>query len=167
MEISIRKVEEKDTERIADICSNGWRETVAGKLSETAQIKTVRHWYNHDKVKSDIKKGGYTYVALADTRVIGVIGGGMSDNRTGHIYVFYIDRKYRYKGIGKKLLDKITHLHKERGALRQKVSVQKDNDLGLPFYKSHRFVTVEEVKADTGTDEKQISLKMERNLTDK
>ena len=164
MILDIRKVEVGDTDRIADVCSNGWRETVAGKLSETAQRKIVRHWYNHEKVKSDIKKGSYTYAAVADNRVIGVIGGGMAGKNTGHIFVFYIDRNYRYQGIGKKLLRKLTEHQIQKGAEVQRVSVQKDNELGLPFYQAHGFKVVEEVEASTGTDEIQISLKMQRVL---
>jgi ribosomal protein S18 acetylase RimI-like enzyme len=167
MDITIRHAAEKDTERIADICREGWLETVADKLSETAQTKIVRFWYSYEKVLSDIKKGSYKYVAEMDDRVVGVIGGGMTNKRTGHIFVFYMDKMYRYQGIGSKLLEKITEDQKRKGAINQRVSVQNDNDLGLPFYYAHGFQMTEEVEADTGTHETQISLKMERMINEK
>lgn len=164
MSIIVRNATEKATERIADICREGWQETVEGKLSETAQVKTVRFWYSYEKVLSDIKKGSYNYVAEVDGKIVGVIGGGIMKNHTGHIFVFYIDKMYRYQGIGRKLLEKMTEDQKQKGAVKQRVSVQKGNDLGLPFYYAQGFEVVEEQASDTGTDEEQITLIMERSL---
>lgn len=164
MIFEIRKTEAGDAERIAEICSAGWRQTVEGKLSSTFQQQTVNYWYNIDKVRQDIHKGSYSYTAVYDGVIAGVIGGGMTGAKRAEVHVFYIDSKYRYHGIGKALLHKLTEHHKDKGAAEQWVSVQADNDLGLPFYKARGFVqqSVKETKSATG--EVQVSLRMKRDI---
>lgn len=164
MTLEIRKTEVGDAERIRKICSTGWRQTVEGKLSSTFQQQTVNYWYNAEKVKQDIKKGSYSYVAEIDGIVVGVIGGGMTGKTRAEVYVFYIDSQYRYHGVGKALLHKLTEHQKNKGAAEQWVSVQADNELGLPFYKARGFVrqSIKETKSASG--EVQISLRMKRDI---
>lgn len=164
MNLTIRHPMTKDAKRVADICSDGWKQTVEGKLSKTVQLNTVQHWYNYEKVRSDIKKGNYTYVAEIDGDIAGVIGSGIVSKKVGQIFVFYVDQRYRYRGVGKQLLKQLTDKQKKKGVIIQRVSVQKDNEFGIPFYKSNGFEVVGERSADTGTNEVQVSLKMERSL---
>lgn len=164
MILEIRKTEVRDTERIREICSTGWKQTVEGKLSSTFQQQTVNYWYNVDKVKQDIKKGSYAYTAVYDGIAVGVIGGGIPGAKRAEVYVFYIDSEYRYHGIGKALLHKLTEHQKDKGAAEQWVSVQADNELGLPFYKARGFIqqSVKETKSASG--ELQVSLRMKRDI---
>lgn len=164
MTLEIRKTEVRDAERIREICSTGWKQTVQGKLSSTFQQQTVNYWYNAEKVEQDIKKGSYSYVAEIDGKVAGVIGGGMTGKKRGEVYVFYIDKEYRYHGTGKALLHKLTEYHQRKGAEEQWASVQADNDLGLPFYKARGFIqqSVKETKSAAG--EVQVSLRMKRDI---
>ncbi|WP_440895488.1 hypothetical protein ACS127_13110 [Amphibacillus sp. Q70] len=83
MDLSIERADVKDTATIAELCSLGWRQTVLGKLSEEFQAKNVAEWYNYDRVQADIKKGNYTHVAIMDSKVVGVIGGGIMEPGTG------------------------------------------------------------------------------------
>ncbi|MFZ3579477.1 GNAT family N-acetyltransferase [Virgibacillus sp. DJP39] len=45
------------------------------------------------------------------------------------IYVLYVDETYRYKGIGRKLLEALTLQQMNKGATEQWVSVQEGNQL--------------------------------------
>ena len=164
MTLVIRKPEVTDAGHIRDICSTGWRETVEGKLSGAFQEYTVKYWYNSGKVKQDIKKGSYSYVAEVNDIVAEVIGGGMTRKKRAEVYVFYIDKEYRYHGTGKALLHKLTEYHQRKGAEEQWASVQADNDLGLPFYKARGFIqqSVKETKSAAG--EVQVSLRMKRDI---
>ncbi len=164
MTLEIRKTEVGDAERIREICSTGWRQTVEGKLSSTFQQQTVNYWYNAEKVKQDIKKGSYSYVVEIDGIVAGVIGGGMTGAKRAEVYVFYIDSEYRYNGVGKALLHKLTEHQKNKGATEQWVSVQADNELGLPFYKARRFVHQSVKKTKSASGEVQVSLRMKRDI---
>ncbi|SET64220.1 Acetyltransferase (GNAT) family protein [Oceanobacillus limi] len=91
-------------------------------------------------------KGTYTHVAIADDKVVGTIGGTISEPDISEIYVFYIDESYRYKGIGTKLLNAFTTEHIKKGATEQYVSVQEGNKLGIPFYESRGFKQSDEDK---------------------
>src|SRR5699024_6741518 len=74
LNIVVENPQEKHAAAIADICSIGWRQTVKGKLSDEYQAKNIQFWYNIDRVKSDIKQGSYSHIALLDAKVVGVIG---------------------------------------------------------------------------------------------
>nr|WP_245732844.1 GNAT family N-acetyltransferase [Salinibacillus kushneri] len=146
------------------MCARGWRQTVENKFSEEYKQKTVEYWYNHKKVEDDIKSGTYTHIALADSKVVGVIGGGKTGPELGEVFVFYVDEHYRYKGIGKKLLEAITKEQLKWGIKRQWVSVQEDNQLGIPFYEARGFTFEKKKTTQTETGEKQISLRYWRAI---
>lgn len=99
----------------------------------------MQHWYNVNRVREDIANGIYTHVAIADGKVAGTIGGILTEEGTSEIYVFYMDEKYRYQGIGSKLLERFTAEHVNDGATDQYASVEEDNELGIPFYTSRGF----------------------------
>lgn len=164
MDLKIRKVRLEDAERVGVICRNGWLDTVDARLSDTYKRRNVEFWYSRDKVGQDIKKGQYSYVAEMDGSVVGVIGGGMISGNENEVFVFYMDKNYRYMGIGRQLLNVFTENFMKRGAKVQWVSVQEDNTLGLPFYESNgfRFQSIKET--GTGTGEVQRSLRMKREL---
>ncbi|CAD2081605.1 N-acetyltransferase [Jeotgalicoccus coquinae] len=164
MKLVIRKPEVRDAERISVICSTGWRETVEGQLSKTFQQQTVNYWYSSEKIIQDIKKGSYSFVAETEGTVAGVIGGGMTGGRSAEVYVLYIDKKYRYHGIGKALLHKLTEHHQRKGAKKQWVSVQENNELGMPFYKARGFVQQSVKKTKSAAGEVQVSLRMKRDI---
>jgi N-acetylglutamate synthase-like GNAT family acetyltransferase len=120
----IIKPERKHAEVIAAICSKGWRQTVAGKLSEEYQRQNVDFWYNLARVKEEIQSGGYCYIAMIAGRVAGVIGVAMTGQVTGEVFVLYVDESVRYKCAGKLLLEALTMDQEQQGAAEQWVSVQ-------------------------------------------
>lgn len=164
MEIKIRKVRVEDAKRVAEICRSGWLDTVDGRLSYTYKMKNIEYWYSQEKVEQDIKKGQYSFVAEVGSNVAGVIGGGMISRSENEVFVFYMDRNYRYMGIGKQLLNVFTEHFMKKGASVQWVSVQEGNTLGLPFYKSTGFYFQSIKEMETGTGEFQKSLRMKREL---
>lgn len=164
LDISIIKPQAKHTEGIANICARGWRQTVEGLLSEEYQVKNVDFWYNHDRVNSDIESGAYSHVAMLDSKVVGVIGGGMTQPTVGEVFVLYVDEVYRYKGIGRQLLEALTRQQLDSGASEQWVSVQEGNRRGIPFYEARGFVFKEKMVTCTETEEKQVSLRYSRQI---
>lgn len=139
MSILIVEANFQHIEDISRICSIGWQQTIAGKFSENYQNETIDYWYSHDKIKSDIENGTYTHVALVGNKVVGTIGGTMTEDGASHVYVFYMDEVYRYQGIGRQLLEAFTNQHKELGATEQWVYVEEGNKLGIPFYEARGF----------------------------
>lgn len=164
MALIIRRPEVADAPGVALICSEGWRQTVEGKMSSSHQHAVISFWYTEEKVQKDIRRGSYSYVAEVDGTIAGVIGGGMTAVNTSEIFVFYVHEEYRYQGIGKKLLDKITGDHIKRGASEQWVSVQEGNIYGRPFYEDRRFSCSHSKETKTATGEVQVSLRFKREL---
>ncbi|RKQ32672.1 GNAT family N-acetyltransferase [Oceanobacillus halophilus] len=166
MKISIVEPKPKHTESIATICANGWRQTVEGILSEKYQKQNIDLWYNHDRVLRDIKSKVYSYVALVHSDVVGVIGGAMTEENKGEIFVLYMDENFRYKGIGTRLLEALTKQQIASGATEQWVSVQEGNQLGIPFYEARGFSFQKKKITITETNEKQFSLRYARHLNE-
>ncbi|RKQ17191.1 GNAT family N-acetyltransferase [Oceanobacillus bengalensis] len=166
MNITITKPETKHTKAIAKICATGWRQTVEGVLSENYQIENVHFWYNENKVYHDIKAGTYSHIALLHDEVVGVIGGGMTGENVGEIFVLYVDETLRYKGIGRLLLEALTKQQLESDATEQWVSVQEGNMRGIPFYEARGFVFQGKKTTVTETGEKQTSLRYNRQLAE-
>lgn len=164
LDIAIVKPDIKHTEGIAKVCSTGWRQTVEGQLSEEYQNKNVDFWYNHGKVYDDILAGMYSYVALDNQDVAGVIGAGISKETSGEIFVLYVDETYRYKGIGRLLLEKVTIDQLSQGITKQWVSVQDGNQRGIPFYEARGFLFQHKRVSYTDTNEKQVSLRYIRHI---
>lgn len=164
MKISIIKPQTEYAEAIAAICTAGWRQTVEGKLSEEYQKRNVAFWYNHERVINDINAGAYTHAALIDSEVAGVIGGGMTGPDTAEIFMLYVNEMYRYQGIGRRLLEALTREVIDQGASEQWVSVQEDNQRGIPFYEERGFVYQEKRGTLTETGEEQVSFRYVRSL---
>ncbi|UFU00081.1 GNAT family N-acetyltransferase [Radiobacillus kanasensis] len=164
MNISIEKPKPEHAEMVAEICSVGWKQTVEGKLSEEYQKQTVEFWYNQERILNDMESGSYTHVALVNSKVVGVIGGAMTSSQTGEVFVLYVDETYRYKGIGRLLLEALTKQQKEKGATEQWVSVQENNQRGIPFYEARGFTFQEKKITPTDTGEEQVSLRYYRKL---
>lgn len=88
MSLTIQKPELNHAEAISEICSKGWLQTVKYLSNEDFKQDNIDYWYNIDKIQSDIKSGAYTHVAMIDSKVVGVIGGGMTGVNTSEIFVF-------------------------------------------------------------------------------
>ncbi|MCG1010829.1 GNAT family N-acetyltransferase [Salinicoccus sp. ID82-1] len=160
----IRRPKPEDASDVARICRLGWQQTVEGRLSESHQQQIVDFWYAESKVQQDIGRGHYSYVAVVDGRVAGVIGGGKAGADAAEIHVFYVDEAYRYQGVGSMLLDELTRHHHQKGFQSQWVSVQEGNMYGLPFYESRGFEYAGRKVRSTGTGEVQISVRYRRSI---
>ncbi|QHJ69901.1 GNAT family N-acetyltransferase [Planococcus halotolerans] len=164
MDVSIIKPTKNHIEAISAICSAGWKQTVEGKLSEEYQEQNIAFWYNHERIRSDMEAGYYTHVALIDSNVTGVIGGGMTNSGVSEVFMLFVDETYRYKGTGRLLLEALTELQKEQGATEQWVSVQEDNQHGIPFYEARGFQLQGKKTERTDTGEEQVSLRYSRQI---
>lgn len=164
MDITIVNPNYEHIPEIARICAIGWKQTVEDTLSESFQEKNVAYWYNHDKVRADINSGSYSHVALIGTDVVGTVGGMLTSTKRGDVFVLYVDERYRYQGIGRRLLSELTKEQVAQGAVEQWVSVEKGNWRGIPFYEARGFVKQKEQIGRTDTGEMHVSLKYRRAL---
>jgi GNAT superfamily N-acetyltransferase len=164
MDVLIVKPDTKHAKAIASLCSQGWMQTVEGILSKEYQRKNIDFWYNDERVINDINSGVYSYIALYNLEVVGVIGGGKTGQDVGEVFVLYVDETYRYKGIGRRLLNALTQQQESAGIREQWVSVQEGNQRGIPFYEARGFEYRKKITTMTETGEKQVSLRYSRKI---
>lgn len=141
--IKIKKATEEHVEDIAKVCTEAFWVTYRGMQSDEHIERVTREFYNHERILSEVTTStrgwnGY-YVAVEGGKVIGAGGGGMTGEHTGEVFVLYLDPVRRNEGIGTRLLEAITEVHKTYGAMAQWVSVLKGNQKGIPFYEAKGF----------------------------
>ncbi|MBS3082164.1 GNAT family N-acetyltransferase [Candidatus Pacearchaeota archaeon] len=126
--LTIRKIEEKDYDRIAILI-----------IQEFSKSPYNDKWTKKEalgSIKSDLKKG-QGFVALENNQVVGFIL--FTKEKIDKTYIFIenlvVDEKYQKKGIGRKLVQEVENKIKE-GILT--LSVNKKSK-AYNFYKKMRF----------------------------
>jgi ribosomal protein S18 acetylase RimI-like enzyme len=164
----VRRAEIDDAEGIARVCAAGWRDTYRG-IHEPKRIEAViAEYYTPERISREIAASegwdGWIVAAEADT-VIGAGGGGMTEPGIGEIFVLYLDPTRRGEGIGTRLLDAITDQQREQGAREQWVSVEPENEKGLPFYRARGFeLRGERPEWGTAPEDGRVALRLMRRL---
>ncbi|WP_280771524.1 GNAT family N-acetyltransferase [Salipaludibacillus daqingensis] len=167
--ITVQKATEVHVEGIADVCTAAQWDTYSDLCDDAYIQRVCDEFYNHhrilDEIKNTSKEWGGWFVALENRQVIGAIGGGMTGEETGEIFVLYLDPSRRNEGIGTRLLTVVTEQQKKLGAKQQWVSIQKENHKGIPFYEARGFKYQHEQKTyQSKEDEDYTSLRYRREL---
>ena len=95
------------------------------------------------------KPNAVNLVAQINSTIAGFIIGLILryDKRTtGRIYTLDVAVKYRRKGVGLKLLDRIERVFVGRGVKICYLEVRRDNVAALELYRRHGYLEVEELK---------------------
>jgi ribosomal protein S18 acetylase RimI-like enzyme len=168
--VTIRRAARNDTTAMTDVLVSSQWFTYGNLYSKDYIIKLIDQYYNVKRIEQEIVSineewHGY-FIAELDGRIVGAIGGGMTSETAGEVYVFYLDPLMRGMGIGTRLLDFFTKIQKYTyGAREQWVSVAKGNDYGIPFYEARGFIFQhEELAYGTSKEDQDISLKYKREL---
>ena len=133
-------------------------------LSRETAESGVDEWYSDDELASELSHPR-TILAVAEDSD-GVVGfvHAITGDEVGHVLRLYVDPAHRRAGIGRRLLD---HVVEEMAALdhdRVAALVLADNDLGVEFYRSAGFETVDEAETMIGGTAYR-ELAMERPIT--
>jgi len=153
-----------EAKTLADLLSRCQWFTYESLFSAVYIEQLIKKYYSVERVEQEvttIDKSWHGYiVAEKEGDIVGVIGGGMTDEADGEIYVFYVAPEARGTGIGSKLLNFYTKIQKYTyGTERQWVSVAKGNMYGIPFYESKGFkFEREEISYGATEEDEDISL---------
>jgi len=166
--VIIRPAVPGDAGGIARVCAEGWRDTYQ-HIYRPEEIETViSDYYTPERITAEIiAPEGWDgwIVAVESGKVIGAGGGGMTDPGVGEIFVLYLDPTRRGEGLGSLLLDAITERQRGQGAREQWVSVEPENEKGLPFYLARGFQVLGNRPAwGTRPEEGRMSLRLMRRL---
>lgn len=167
--IRIQLAEPEHADGIMQVCQNAQWATY-NHLCDKAYIeRTIKDFYNRERILKEIRETGNKWggwiVALSGLEVVGAIGGGMTADNTGEVFVLYLDPDRRNEGIGTKLLEALTRQQKKLGAQEQWVSVMRDNRKGIPFYEARGFIYRHDQKAyESKEDENYVSHRYSRAI---
>ncbi len=168
--LSIRRAVQRDAESMAYLLAKSQWFTYEALYSKEYITNLIDQYYNVQRIRQEIVSisrewHGY-FIAELNRKIVGVIGGGMTGDDSGEVYVLYLDPALRGKGIGTRLLDSYTKVQKHTyGAREQWVSVAKGNQYGIPFYEARGFTfQYEDLAYGTVQENQDISLKYKREL---
>ncbi|WP_249777632.1 GNAT family N-acetyltransferase [Paenalkalicoccus suaedae] len=167
MDIRLARLE--DAEGIVRVCTDAYRHTYPGIIAASHIEKTIKEFYNLERVEREITDvsdawNGW-FVAVDNGQVVGAAGGGFTADSVAELFVIYLDPARKREGIGSRLLTAVTDDQRARGAKEQWVSVQKYNDMGIPFYEAVGFEYQEERPAHGYSEEEGYrSLRYKRRI---
>lgn len=168
--LRVRQATVKDSKSIQSVLIKSQWFTYEKLFSKDYIQSLIERYYNIGRIEREIKNidaiwHGYI-VAEANGKVIGVIGGGMIEENTGEVYVFYLEPTMRGKGVGTRLLNFFTKTQKHKyGAKEQWVAVAKGNNFAIPFYEARGFIFQHEEQSYGSTShDHDISLKYKRTI---
>ena len=103
--------------------------------------------HNDPELAINIKikhKDDLFFVAEKEKQIVGTILVGFDGHR-GWIYSLAVLPKFRYKGIGKELVDKAVAELKNLGCLKVNLQIMGDNSYVLEFYKKSGFIVEDRI----------------------
>lgn len=168
--VIIRQATVKDSVAIQTVLTESQWFTYEKLFTKDYIQKLIKHYYNIGRIEQEIKNIDFHWhgyiVAEARGSIIGVIGGGMTTDITGEVYVFYLKPTMRGRGVGTRLLNYFTKIQKHTyGAKEQWVAVAKGNVYGIPFYEARGFIFQHEEQSYGSTEgNNDISLKYKRKI---
>jgi GNAT superfamily N-acetyltransferase len=166
--VIIRRAVPGDASGIARVCAEGWRDTYQDIYAHEEIETVIADYYAEERITAEIiAPEGWDgwIVAVENGEVIGAGGGGVTAPGVSEIFVLYLDPARRGEGIGSLLLDAITERQRSQGALEQWVSVEPENEKGLPFYLARGFQVLSNRPAwGTRPEEGRISLRLMRRI---
>lgn len=124
MEIIIRRMREKDLDRIMEV--------------EKAAFTTP---WSRESFLLEINKNQLAryFIAEVDGLVVGY-GGIWLILDEGHITNIAVDKEYRRLGIGKRILEELIGLCKECNIVAMTLEVRQNNEPAKNFYKEYEFI---------------------------
>jgi ribosomal protein S18 acetylase RimI-like enzyme len=166
--IEIKKASLDHVDGIRRVCTDGWRETYKNIRPKIYIEKVIESFYSAERIRREVeepKNWNGWYVALERNNVVGAGGGGMISPTSAELFVLYMDPNRKGQGIGTLLLNAITQEFKGQGASEQWVAVEKDNQMGIPFYKAKGFKVRGEARSyQTRPEDNFTVLRMSRDI---
>ena len=131
------------------LAKKAWLFTYSNIMKSDVLNERLNDWYseqNHKGISENVKNGTYFFkVAFQNNKMVGFVSGNVNENKLDRLY---IDPEKIGKGIGALLLqmfiDELIKVNKKTCMLY----CDKNNSLGIEFYKKKGFNIVEEDAED-------------------
>lgn len=162
--MTIRAATEADIDAIQRIARASWEADYPNILSRETAESGVDEWYSTDGLDSELSHPrSVVAVAEASGDVVGFVHA-ITGEEVGHVLRLYVDPDHRRQGIGRRLLEHVVEEMADLDHDRVAALVLAENDLGVEFYRSAGFETVDEAETMIGGTAYR-ELAMERPIT--
>lgn len=109
------------------------------------EVESFKDPYPYGLLKAFLYHPG-VYLVVEEEKVIGYSIGIMRFENLGHIISIAIDKAYRGRGLGKKLLKETIEGLMETGAKKIRIEVRESNDVAINLYKKFGFMEKERIR---------------------
>ena len=160
MNFTIRKMTNEDIKQIQSIAKKSWNVTYEGIIPETIQNNFLLMAYSDEMMKHRLNHS-FMYVAETDSELAGFVNFTPVDEKgLSELSAIYLDPDLQNRGIGTALLNE--GIHNIEGLKEIRLEVEKENKIGMSFYKAKGFDVVEEYDEDfDGHNLKTVIMKLD------
>ncbi|WP_462420935.1 N-acetyltransferase family protein [Salinicoccus sp. Marseille-QA3877] len=160
MNFTIRKMTNEDIKQIQSIAKKSWNATYEGIIPETIQNNFLLMAYSDEMMKHRLNHS-FMYVAETDSELAGFVNFTPVDEKgLSELSAIYLDPDLLNRGIGTALLNE--GIHNIDGLKEIRLEVEKENKIGMSFYKAKGFDVVEEYDEDfDGHNLKTVIMKLD------
>lgn len=142
MNMNIRKMHEEDTKQVQNIAKKTWNATYKNIIPIEVQNNFLESAYNDDKMKQRLELS-LLYVAEVEGEVVGFANySQVRDGGKVELAAIYLYPEFQGQGIGTALLQQA--IKEIEGTKEIYINVEKDNKIGMTFYKAKGFEIVKE-----------------------
>lgn len=144
-EITIRPALVVDAQLISNLANKIWRQAYASILSEEQISFMLKEIYEPAVLSSQISNGVPFHIAEYDNKAYGFISAMPKEKhpRIYRIEKLYILKEAQGLGIGKKLINRIEDLAKNKGSSTLELNVNRNNP-ATKFYEKEGFKIIKE-----------------------
>lgn len=160
----IRNADKTDIPVIGTLAHAIWPETYSNILGE-AQLKHMLDlFYSHESLSKQFDEHHHFLLALVNAETVGFASYAHADKvGTYKVHKLYVHPMLHGKGLGKKLLDRITHDVKALGGTRLRLNVNRQNR-AKSFYERYGFKKVGEEDIAIGEEFFMNDYVMEKDI---
>ena len=140
----IRRADKTDIGVISTLAHAIWPETYGSILSEAQLHHMLNLFYSHESLEKQFDEHHVFLIALMNAETVGFASYSHADKAgTYKVHKLYVHPMLHGKGFGRKLLDRIVHDIKPKGATTLRLNVNRHNR-AIGFYERYGFKVVGE-----------------------
>lgn len=132
---------ENDIILVQEIARESWYATYEGIIPKMIQDRFLQTAYSKERLTMRLHNSPFL-VAILDERLVGFANFSNSIDGKVELFAIYLLPNYQQRGIGTTLLQH--GIQECKGATSLIVCVEKDNEIGMRFYKDKGFKIIEE-----------------------
>jgi ribosomal protein S18 acetylase RimI-like enzyme len=139
-------MKKKDISLVQKVARTSWYTTYEGIIPREVQESFLNIAYNDEMLKKRLKQSSM-FVAEIDGKLVGFANfSPVNQEGMTELIAIYLHPDYQGKGIGTALLEE--GIQRLRGVQEIHINVEKNNSIGMNFYKAKGFAVASEFDDD-------------------